>query len=74
MYVAYSLFDRLLFNMPHCYWVNCLMKLLTKDIDSLVMNTKEYEMYGMGEHVAQQIGCWTQDQKVWGLIPTAGHV
>ena len=20
------------------------------------------------------IGCWTQDQKVWGSIPSAGHV
>ena len=26
------------------------------------------------EHVDQWIGFWTQDQKVWGLIPTAGHV
>ena len=26
------------------------------------------------EHVTQWIECWTQDQKVRGLIPTAGHV
>ena len=25
------------------------------------------------EHVAQWIGCWAQHQKVWNLIPTAGH-
>ena len=24
--------------------------------------------------VAQWIGSWTQDQKVWGSIHTAGHV
>ena len=26
------------------------------------------------EHVAKWIGCWTRDQKVWGSIPSAGHV
>ena len=26
------------------------------------------------EHVAKWIGRWTQDQKVWGSIPSAGNV
>ena len=26
------------------------------------------------EHVAQWIGCWTQDQDVWDSIPSVGHV
>ena len=24
--------------------------------------------------VAKWIGCWTQDQTVWGLIPSAGPI
>ena len=31
-------------------------------------------MYSVWEHVAKWIGRWTQDQKVWGSIPSAGHV
>ena len=26
------------------------------------------------KHVAKWIGRWTQDQKVWGSVPTARHV
>ena len=26
------------------------------------------------EHVAEWIGRWTQDQKVWDLVPYVGHV
>ena len=25
-------------------------------------------------HVTEWIGCWTQDQKVWDLVPTVDHV
>ena len=30
--------------------------------------------YYLWEDVAKWIGHWTQDQKVWGSIPSAGHV
>ena len=33
-----------------------------------------YVEHVVWEHVAKWIGRWTLDQKVWGSIPSAGHV
>ena len=38
-----------------------------------MMAVEVSDLIGLWEHVAYWIGL-TQDQKIWGLIPTAGHV
>ena len=43
-----------------------------KVVDSVAPSFKDHAH--IWEHVAKLILHWIQDQKVWGLISTAGHV
>ena len=55
---------------PHQIYVQC-----RENTDIIEHITAELQdIYEVCEHVAEWIGHWTQNQKVWGSIPTSGHV